>query len=291
MADGSPSDNPKMWSQFSDGGLRHITPLASYFKICKKQKSTDGENLPQADACFNDVSPAMPPHKPVEQLFVTATSPYSRDSDELPVTDPKSCGHGSHQITDGRKILGRTLVLMDDAIYRSDLEFSLTANDLLRWRWQAYNRIVFNASPEQLADAKQRFLAHGAFAIESYNRDVQDRDAPSRPYEIGLIVPRKEFADASHLLVVSPSVIQAQLYCGCIAADEMMARDFDLPSLSNQCAQRFLRSIKSEENAHVAAHWDPAVCGSAHRDKQNTLEIASDLQSPAQYPVQKWPHA
>jgi hypothetical protein len=283
IADGSPSDNPKMWSQFSDGGLRHITPLASYFKICKKAKGADGENLPQVDACFNDISPAMPPHEPVEQLFVIVTSPYSRNTDELPVTDGKCCGHGSHQITDGRKILGRTLVLMDDAVYRSDLEFSLTANDLLRWRWQAYTRIVLNASSEQLADAKKGFLSHGAFAVESYNRDLQDRDAPSRPYEIGMIVPAKEFADPSHLLVVSPSAIQAQLYCGCMAADEMMARDFDLPSLSNECAQRFPRSIKSEQNTHVAAGgWDPAVCGSAHRDKQNTLEIASDLENPAQ---------
>jgi len=282
IADGSPFDDPKMWSQFSDGGLRHITPLASYFKICKKVKDTEGQNLPQAVACFEDVSRTMPPHEPVEQLFVIVTSPYSRDSDELPIMDVKCCRNGSHQIKDGRKILSRTLALMDDAVYRSDLEFSLTANDMLRWRWQAYNRLVLNESAEELADSRQRFLAQGTSVVESYNRDTQDRDAPSRPYEIGLIVPKKEFADASHLLVVSPSVIQAQLYCGCIAADEMMARDFDLPSLSNQCAQRFPRLIKSEHNAHVAADWDPAVCGSAYSDKQNTLEIANDLQNPAQ---------
>jgi hypothetical protein len=273
IADGSEFDDPKMWPQFSDSGVRHITPLSSYFKICQTRRATVNQTSGVKDSCIQDASASVPPHEAVEQLFVIVTSPFSRDSDELPITDVKCCKPGTRQITDGRKILARTLALMDDSVYRSDLNFSLIANDIVRWRWQAYLRVVLTAPVEQVDDAKRQFTVHENFAIESYNRGEQDIEAPSRPYEIGLIAPKKELADAAHLLVLSPPIIQQQLYCGCVAADDMMATDFGLPSLANQCAQRFQRLTKVRSKAQaISPDWDANTCNPGSNAR---LELAT----------------
>jgi len=236
IADGSMADDPKLWSQFSDGSLRHITPVASYFKTC----GSDTYDPAHADAaCPSNSVFAAPPHSPVEQLFVIVTSPYARNSDSMPPMEAGCCRPGRHQITDGRKILGRTIALMDDAVYRSDLDFLYFANDLLRWRRQTYEQITLNSDPGKLAETRRQFMGSNGFAFESYNRDPQDADAPSRPYEIGLVIPDREFADPEHLLVITPAIIREQLLSGCLAADAMMQRDFHLSSMADQCAQRF----------------------------------------------------
>jgi predicted acylesterase/phospholipase RssA len=273
------SDNPKMWPQFSDSSLRHMLPLSSYFKVCNSPSAITTTSNGRG-SCAEDNATVIPPHEPVQQLFVIATTPYSRDSDELPITDVKCCRAGTRQITDGRKILERTLALMSNSIYRSDLNFSLIANDIVRWRWLAYTRVVLVMPVEQIADAKQRFLSHDSFAIESYNPDNEDPWAPSRPYEIGLVLPKKGLADPAHLLVLSPPVIQQQLYCGCVAADEMMTSNFGLPSLSSECTRRFPRLIKAGRTSSVSVQWNPSVCNPPSSEKVSTLELASDIQLP-----------
>ena len=232
IPDGSMSDNPKMWPQFTDGGLRHITPVASYFKVCKSVE-------PAADASAQSSCPSnsvfdAPPHTPIQQLFVIVTSPYPQDSDFLPPMDAGCCKQGRRQMTDGRKILGRTLALMDDAVYRSDLDFLKFANDLLRWRQRAYEQIRMNADQSTV----QLSFPDG-FLVESYNRDERDPDSPSLPYEIGMVVPEKEAADPQHILIITPKIIQEQLLTGCLAADRMMQQDFNQPSMSDLCTDRF----------------------------------------------------
>lgn len=117
-------------------------------------------------------------------------------------------------------------------MYRRDLDFLLLKNDLLRWRWHAYQRMLVNVAPEKLMETRQQFLGSGA-SLESYNRDPIDLGAPSLPYEIGLVAPKKEFADVRNILKFSRSSIQEQLYCGCMAANETMEAQFGLPSLAN----------------------------------------------------------
>jgi hypothetical protein len=261
IPDGSSADNPKDWPQFTDGGLRHITPVASYFKICRTPKPTTPAS-PASDAgdCPSNSVFAAPPHVQVQQLFVIVTSPYPRDSDFLPPMQASCCKRGHHQITDGRKILGRTLALMDDAVYRSDLDFLQFANDLLRWRRQAYEQISSQSDPPSLSDAQRVFLTGAGFAVESYNPDLQNPAAPSLPYEIGMIVPEKEAADPEHLLVITPAIIQEQLYSGCLAADATMTRDFNLPSLADQCAERFSKkavAIEKPQQLSAEVHRAP----------------------------------
>jgi hypothetical protein len=277
IVDGSASDDPKQWPQFTDGGMRHITPVVSYFKLCKTP--TPRTNDPQAAAtdlageegCSSSRSFVAPPHVPIQQLFVIVTSPYSRDSDLLPVTDAKCCRPGNRQITDGRKILGRTLVLLDDSSYRWDLDFLLFANDMLRWHSQAYRDLTLNTSAGQLPEARRQFLSTPGFAVESYNHDPQDPDAPSLPYDVGLVAPEKEYAEVSHLMAFSPAMTQEQLYCGCLAADHMMEQDFGLPSLSSQCANRFPRlPAKTKKPAHTQAPmWEQDTCRNTKLLSQN----------------------
>ena len=276
---GSAADDPKLWPQFTDGGLRHITPVAGYFKICEAgiSSSNRGETSEAEVGCTSNSAFAAPAHESVEQLFVIVTSPYSRDSDLLPVTDSKCCRPGTRQITDGRKILGRTLALMDDTAYRWDLDYLFFANDMLRWRWQAYQHVILNTPAGQLADAKRQLLSEKGFAVESYNLDKQDSDVPSLPYDIGLVIPNKEFADPAHLLVLSRSIIQEQLYCGCIAADQMMQRDFDLSSLSDRCSRRFppLAEMKKTLD-EVPTEWEAWVCESTKAHNPNAQTVAAE---------------
>lgn len=268
IVDGSAADDPRQWPQSADGSLRHITPVASYFKVCKplEPRANDSELVPaegdRGEICSSSGDFEAPPHEPVQQLFVIVTSPYSRNSDLLPVADTHCCRPGSHQITDGRKILGRTLVVLNDTAYRSDLDFLLFANDMLRWRWQAYQGLNSSAPEAQLPEARRQFMSVKGFAIESYNRDSQNPDAPSLPYEVGLVVPEKEYAELSHLLAFSPAMMQEQLYCGCVAADRMMQDDFGLSSLASQCAHRFPPlPMKSTKTTQVqAATWKKNTC-------------------------------
>lgn len=253
--------------QFADGSLRHITPADSYVVPCKlPEKPTQGGPAAvsgdhRSEPCNGLRHDSIADHEPIQQLFVVVTSPYSRDSESRPIVDPRCCRPGTRQIADGRKILSRTLALLVDEVYRRDLDYLLFANEALTWRWQAYQHLTLGVPPEEVAQRKQLFHAATNFTFESYNHDAQDPDAPSLPYEIGLIVPEREFADLKSLLAVSPKSVQEQLFCGCVAADQMMQTQFDLPSLINKCEERFPRFTKSSEKSTVAPPtWEPAVC-------------------------------
>ena len=263
-------------NQFADGSLRHITPVNSYFVECNTSAA------PTRLLAVSDESPtdncssagtALPAHELVQQLFVIVTSPYSRSSDYLPRSDCAGDRSCPAQITDGRKILNRTLEVMNDSTYRRDLDWMLLKNDLLRWRWHVYQRMLLNVAPEQQMETKQQFLGNGA-SLESYNRDPVDLGAPSLPYEIGLVAPQKEFADLRNILKFSRSSIQEQLYCGCMAANEMMEKQFGIPSLSNRCSERFPRDPSMKRNGSIQAMtWSRGTCQSPARGQPN-IDVA-----------------
>lgn len=252
----SSNNETRTWIQFSDASLRHITPVVSYFVICKPSGI-----LGEAGACRPHWPFPAPPHKQIEQLFVIVTNPYSSESDRLATRDSNCCRFAIEQITDGRKILARTLAVMDDTAYRADLDYMLFANEVLRWQWRSYS------------DPANKLLSthsvNSDFVIASFNNDPGQPHAPSRPYDLGLIMPKKQFGDLAHLLAISPEVTQEQLYCGCMAADDTMQRTFGLPSLANQCAQRFprLMSRKRKDDPIVEVNhggWAPSECMSTY---------------------------
>ncbi len=269
-------EDPGPEIQFGDGSVRHITPVASYFPVCSPPRllaslgPPPGGGVAAGNGSACDRSPQVHDQQALEQLFVIVTSPYSRASDALPVSDPKSFRPGSRQITKGPKVLTRTLELMVDANYRQDLDFLQFANDMLRWRRQAYDGLlngratepVTERVTERVQEVKQQFNGASAFPFESFNRDPEDLGAPSRPYQIGLVIPQKEYAATGSLLVFSPPMIREQLYCGCVAADLVMQTEFGLTSLEDRCAQRFppLPKGKAASGPDVPLEWQPGVC-------------------------------
>jgi hypothetical protein len=269
IAADDPANEP---NQFADGSLRHITPLNSYFVECNttalKTRLSAVSEEGSIESCSSSAA-ALPAHEMVQQLFVIVTSPYSRNSDYLPLADC-ACDRNHAGITDGRKVLNRTLEIMDDSTYRRDLDSLLLKNDLLRRRWYAYQRMLINEAPEQLMETRQQFPESGT-SLESYNRDPHDLGAPSLPYEIGLVAPQKEFADLRNILRFSRSSIQEQLYCGCMAANEMMEAQFGLPSLANRCSERFPRySSMKRHRSIVAMTWSAGTCQSPAAGQPNT---------------------
>jgi predicted acylesterase/phospholipase RssA len=202
-------------TQFADGGMRHVTPVASYFEACPAKRE-----------CAVDANRSG--HESIRQLFVIGTSPYERGSESFPIADANCCRPGTQLLTNGLHVMRRAIALMADTPYRADLEAMWSANDLLQWRAE-----LLDASPSTAPAASV------GFPVESYNRDPQKRDAPSRPYVIVLVRPDTEKVDISDLLALSPAMVRDQLLAGCLAADHTIMTQFNLPDMSAMCEARF----------------------------------------------------
>jgi hypothetical protein len=181
-----------------------------------------------------------PPHPQTTELFVIATSPYSRRNDLRPVVDPRAFDRRGGTITDGRWILVRMFDLLSDTMYRSDLDDMLLYNELLEWRARSPGR------PGEF----------DGFPLGSYNRPAGV--ASSLPYALTLIAPQREDADPMSLFDVQPATQRRQLFCGCIAADDAITRRFGLPSHAAECSSRF-RGLASPR-ATTEVELDPALC-------------------------------
>jgi NTE family protein len=220
--------------QLADGGLRHATPVTSYFSACR---AADGGG----SLCIPLTGADTPPHPRTEQLFVVVTSPFARRNDLRPVVDASALDRGGVTITDGRQILVRMFDLLVDTMYRDDLDDILTFNDLLAWHARAA------AAGAPLA----------TFPLGSYN--TGNAATPySLPYEIVLVGPQREDSDPITLFNVQPATQRRQLYCGCIAADDAMRAQFGLPDMADRCAVRF-PGLSGKRDA-TEVKLDAAVC-------------------------------
>jgi Patatin-like phospholipase len=217
--------NNSQRTQFTDGSLREVTPVASYFVRCWESPAE----------CHGNWR-VNPPHASLQQLFVVVTSPYERGSDVVPVTDNRCCRRGTKIITKGSRILIRALGLMVDAPYRRDLDSMFFANEVLEWRSEMQTTSDKNVSHEsQLHDQSRMAM----FPVESYNLDPSKGLPASRPYLIALVKPEKEAANITNLLSLSQGAIREQLLSGCLAANDMMSSRFGLPRMDEACKGRF----------------------------------------------------
>ena len=201
--------------QFGDGSTRHMVPLGSYFVMCTGA---------DAQGCRERGTHGALPHQPLEQLFIIITSPYDRNHETKAMFNPAAFKQGTHQITDGRKLMGRALDVIIDTVQHTDLDTLLDGNDLLAWR-------EHNASDK------------GAFPIESYNYDPANTGKASRPYQVGIVAPDHEMDDMSKTLEFSPQRIAEQMYCGCMAADRMMVDKFGAGSEAGKCGEKFKAGV------------------------------------------------
>ncbi len=250
IPDAASVSDPKTWPQFSDGGIRHNTPITSYFRRCLPGASRDPTPaIPSVlGSCTELLWGGTPSPLPAEQLFVVVTAPYTAGQETYPVP-PGIARPGTRQVTDGRKILFRTLDMILEGAYRGDLNLLLAANDLLHWRQRYYTASTAYLSPEKLAEFDKDFAeVNREFPVESYN--LAPGKSWSLPYEIGLVAPERVYTAT---LDVSPRAIAEQLHYGCIAADAMMQKTFGMLAMTEQCNQRFrlpaAKPAKSERPA------------------------------------------
>lgn len=212
--------------QFADGGLRHVVPIMGYFHCLNRD----------AEGCSAGK---------VEQLFVIGTSPYVRGSDRFE-TSPSLFDDESRRITKGSKVLKRALSVLFDTPYRRDLDHMYFANEVLR-RFH------------EVAQTAPRSHAAPTF-VEATYQTTPVAPVP-QPYRIGLVIPEVEFADAKDPLHFTPATVAQQLYCGCVAADRMMAADFKLESRAEACAEKFPPlQKKGPKGASSEAAWQSNAC-------------------------------
>jgi predicted acylesterase/phospholipase RssA len=224
--------------QFSDGSIRHAVPADSYFVQCSWNRT----GLLNPADCRNTGNHGIPPHPRVEQLFIILTNPYERDREFKSVYSNAAFKPGTRQMTDGRKIMTRSIDIIMDTVQHMDLDSMLLANDLLAWR------------AEDISNDPGR-----KFPVESYNYDAQRPELPGLGYEIAMINPRREDADMSETLNFSPERVATQLYCGCLAADETMRTQFGLESKEAGCKEKFRPAAKSK-SAKASAEFPAGVC-------------------------------
>jgi hypothetical protein len=232
--------------QLADGGLRHATPVTSYFSACGVAAASNGAPL-----CVPLTGADTPPHPRTEQLFVVVTSPFARRTDLRPVVDARALDRGGVTITDGRQILVRMFDLLVDTMYRDDLDDMLTYNELLAW----HARAVTAGAP----------LA--AFPLGSYN-SADAAGLPSLPYEIVLVGPQREDSDPITLFNIEPATQRRQLFCGCVAADHAMRAQFGLADMADRCAARFPGLAGKRSATEITL--EPAVC----RDERTAVSPA-----------------
>ncbi len=231
--------------QFADAGVRHPTPVTSYFLTCRP-----AEDARAPPACRPLTGGNTPPHPRTEQIFVVVTSPYSPRNDLRPVADPRAFDRRGGTITDGRWILVRMFDVLSDSLYRDDLDDMLLYNELLGWRAQAPTG------------------APGAFPLGSYNSSPSG--AAGLPYELALVAPQREDADPMSLFDVRPATQRRQMFCGCIAADDTMRKSYGLASMADRCSTRFPGLSGPRDETEIAL--EPALC----RDERTSVSTAPE---------------
>jgi predicted acylesterase/phospholipase RssA len=221
----------KQWIQYGDGGILNNTPIFNYFRKCQPS-ATRGQMI--EPTCLSWLRPGTPPPQNLQQLFVIVTSPFTKNVDRYP-TEPKLLHHGSKQVTDGRKILLRTIDLILETDFREDLTLMLESNTLLAWRKQTYDAVTATLTPEQRTAFDLKFAEiNRTFPLHSYNEAPEG--GPSLPYDAVVVAPDRVYAESFD---VDAENIALQLHYGCLEADLMMQEDFHMTSMKEKCEKRF----------------------------------------------------
>ncbi len=147
------------------------------------------------------------------------------------------------RLDDGRRVLAALGSLLVDRLHRNDLDDMLLYNALLAWQSRA------PAGTTSLA-----------FPLGSFNRSA-DAGAP-KPYEIAVISPQRPNSNPLSIFDVDPATQRRQMFCGCIAADDVMQTQFGLASQRERCATRF-PAVRAKRRHSETAALTPASC----RDK------------------------
>jgi predicted acylesterase/phospholipase RssA len=239
----SQETDPRQWVQYGDGGILNNTPIFNYFRKCPPQDSQ--HQTEDEITCLAWLRAGTPPPQEVQQLFVVVTAPFTNHVDTHPVP-PKLLARGSQHVTDGRKILLRTIDLILETDFRDDLTLMLESNQILAWRKRTYDAATAGLGPEQRKEFDQKFAEiNRSFPLHSYNEPPDG--GPSLPYDAVVVAPDKVYAQGFDL---DPQNIALQLQSGCLKADLTMQEDFHMDSMKEKCLATFplptTKSVRSK---------------------------------------------
>jgi NTE family protein len=216
--------------QYADGGVSHTTPLVAYFSPCDFSPKFLFRDLKKFGRVTPCVASGLQEHDgPIRELFVVLANPYDPASTSLETRETA--------ISDGRKILGRTLDVLTESPYRWDLNFALAANRMLTWRQDAYAWAKSIAEEEKaremMAILGEASAGQTEFPVRSANPGPEGF---SLPYKMGIVAPSRVYADTYGF---EKANIRLQLYKGCIYADLMVVREFEMDSMRDACKREF----------------------------------------------------
>jgi predicted acylesterase/phospholipase RssA len=239
--------DPRQWPQYGDGGILNNTPIFNYFRKCPPEDSQ--RQARDGTTCLAWLRAGTPPPQAVQQLFVVVTAPFTGYVDTYPVP-AKLLSRGSQQVTDGRKILLRTVDLILESDFRDDLTLMLESNDILAWRKQTYEAAVSGLGPEQRTEFDRNFAEiNKSFPLHSYNEPPDG--GPSLPYDAVIVAPDRVYSGSFD---VDPENIALQLHYGCLEADQMMQKDLHMSSMEEKCVMRFPLPVTNSRQAKKQSH-------------------------------------
>ncbi|MDE2060221.1 MAG: patatin-like phospholipase family protein [candidate division NC10 bacterium] len=208
--------DPATWTQFADGGVRHSTPVPGYFpnsEIVPLLASSGGVPVP-SNQCGADEPPPHP--RPIQGLFIVVAGPYKKLDDriEQPMCDNQPC----RQMHDGRDIAMRSVWAALESPYRWDINYAITANNMLKWRHELI--CTMPTALNKIEEIPTRF------PVSSFNQGPK-YDLPYQPMLI--ITPNASLTDG--IYDVTKQVILKQLWAGCRDANDAMV-DLSRPNMS-----------------------------------------------------------
>lgn len=242
IQDDSSEPDSENWPQYADGGLRHQTPLAGYFRPCdivtlEKFSATAAPSRPCPVLCSRPRR--VPLHGRVTELMVIMSSPYSQTDDSLPPPDNYPRGqHNRKHVTNGKDILLRTVMdIVLDSPYRWDAGFAIVANDMLQWRVDLVKSVKSGLTAEEFAKFLTSACLNSDFPVESFNTGPGvSPGLSSLPYKMGIAFPSEALTGTYQF---DHAQILKQLKMGCRAANAMMQKYFGGVSMLDKCDEEF----------------------------------------------------
>jgi predicted acylesterase/phospholipase RssA len=202
------STNSATWTQFADGGVRHTTPIPGYFPNSEviPLLASLGAVPVLPDPCGAGEPPPHP--KPIRDLFVVVAGPYKRLDDRI---ERLECNNQPcSQMHDGRDIAMRTVWTALESPSRWDINYAITANNMLKWREELFRAIP---ASDVLSKIQTRFPVSSFNSGPRYELSYQQMPiiTPSAPLTAGTYDVTKQ-------------TMLKQLWAGCQDANEAMEK-------------------------------------------------------------------
>lgn len=213
------------WTQFADGGVRHTTPVPGYFpnsEIITLIASMDADRI-LPDPCGAGELPLHP--EPIRDLFIVVAGPYKKRDDTVARLECNK--QPCTQTHDGRDIAMRAVWTALESPSRWDINYAVTANNMLEWRDELMKRMPANANNIIRAIPKE-------FPVSSFNPGPTKYKLPYK--HMPIITPSAPLTEATY--EITKEILLKQLWAGCQDANKAM-EDLGGDSMEATCERDF----------------------------------------------------